>query len=270
MNILFVGDTSGYHSGCRAVVEVIKSQLSDHNIISLPPMHNYPKIAWDTVDWLLCNGEGTMHNNRPAATGTLQLIHLAQSHNIKTALINSVWQNMDKKWRDVIHKLEYFSVRENLSAEHAHVGHGRNPDVFPDLSYYAPIVIEPNNKREVVGQFFDMERPGWAHTTINIFKQEWNQIINILADAPYLYTGRHHELYASCVTKTPFIPHHANSHKLQGIFYSSNIDLPIVNQKFTRDECNEYVYAHESKYKAVFDWMDSFTMPKINTILAQS
>jgi len=270
MNILFVGDTSNYHSGCKVVVELIKSQLQEHSLISLPPMHNYPKVAWETVDWLLCNGEGTMHNNRPAAIGTLLLIKQAQEHNVKTAIINSVWQNMDDSWIKVIKKLQYFSVREQLSAEHARKVHGRMPYILPDLSYFFPVKIIPNNTHEVVGKFFEILTPDWGPVKIDIFNQDWNEIINILASAPYLYTGRHHELYASCVAKTPFIPHKTNSHKLEGLFYSSKTTLPILKNPLSQAECRDYVKKYNKEYKKVFDWLDSFPVPSINKILAQS
>lgn len=270
MNILLLGNTSDYHSGCKAVIQVIESQLADHHIKSFPPMHNYPLIEWDDVDWVICNGEGTMHNNRPAANGTLKLIEQAQLCGKPTAIINSVWQNMDPYWITLIKNLRYFSVRENLSAEHAQTIHERLPDVLPDLSYFAPVEIKPCDNTEVVGQFFDMDSPQWAQTNINIFEQGWNQIVNVLADAHYLYTGRHHELYASCVAKTPFVPHHANSHKLQGIFYSAGASMPILTQPISRIECSEFILKYKDQYPIIFDWMDSFSPVSINTLLAQS
>ena len=270
MNILLLGNTSRYHYGCKAVIQVIESQLAEYNIKSFPPMHNYPQIEWDDIDWVICNGEGTLHNNRPAAIGTLKLIEQAQSYGKHTAIINSVWQNMDPYWTTLIKNLKYFSVRENLSAEHAQTTHQRLPNVLPDLSYFAPVKIEPCNNTEVIGQFFDIDSPTWAQTNINIFEQNWNEIINVLANARYLYTGRHHELYASCVAKTPFIPHHANSHKLQGIFYSAGADMTILSQPITRQECNQYIHDFKDQYSIIFDWMDSFSFVSINTILAQS
>lgn len=251
MNILFVGDTSRYHSGCKAVVEVILEQLQEHEVISISTRHSYPPVDWNTVDLVLCNGEGTMHHNRPAACGTMDLLREAQHNNVDTALINTVWQQMTG-YEDVISRLKLFIVREALSAIH-------NAKIHPDLSYFKKVSIEPYNVEPVVGQFMRQESPAWGKVYCNIFKQTWKELLDTIADAPWVYTGRHHEIYACLRTQTAFVPYPSNSHKLEGLFYSAGARLEIPERLLSEQECIEYVSSNRDEYAKIFDWVESFS-----------
>lgn len=121
---LLVNDTrSEQHLGCQYVVENLfteaeKASFSISDTISVSSK-NYLEECKDKIkacDFLLINGEGSLHHNKERAKGILETAKHANSVGKKAILINTVWQSNS----DLLKYLEYFdfiSCRESLSTK---------------------------------------------------------------------------------------------------------------------------------------------------------
>jgi polysaccharide pyruvyl transferase WcaK-like protein len=226
--------------------------------------------SWDSIDVLVINGEGTLHNNRPSATGILDLAQRAQQHNIPVILINTVWQNMDQHWRTVTDKLYYWSVRDRLSQEYAQEKFGRKPDFYLDLSVAnIPSKTHTTPISVAVGNTFD----GKVYTRFDsvrhsIFDHNWDDFVGILRNTDMYVTGRFHEIMGACAAQTPFIGIHGNSWKVQGLIYSSGIPIPTYDTfDYTYAQTTTFFKHYSSHFKDFYSWFNSQTVLDINTII---
>jgi|LWDU01.1.fsa_nt_gi polysaccharide pyruvyl transferase WcaK-like protein len=258
MKVKVFNDTSNYHSGCREVMRYLYHDLSDcgHDIVN----------TLEEADLVVVNGEGTMHHNERTAQDLLSVLLLAHRSGKKTALVNSVWQRMTitKSIKDMLNA-SYVSVREVLSQnELKKVGVKSN--IHLDVSYFVDVPeIEVTNKDElVVGSFFFREnwRPNDT-PNIDIFKDEWDVIVNTLRCSKHFFTGRHHELYAACKARCPFTVIDGNTHKNFGLIETAKNDGVNVNIILGTKNLSEVDYSktistnrkRESEYEKLFDWM---------------
>ena len=273
MKILLLNTTGHYHAGCQAVMSNIYSQLSGHDIL---PVQNAIGIKWrkewNDVDWVICNGEGTLHHDteREATRGLLQLVREAQQRKLPTAIINALWQDISTDWTDVVHHLDYFSVRECSSRRHAKLTHGRIPDMYPDLSY-TPRELTRNPSGIGVGQLFNgaLELEG---NRCNIFTQTWDELIQSIADSEFFVTGRHHEMYAACIARTPFVVYEGNSWKNQALMKSADASIPVLKwdprNPHTAEELADLVAKSADQYKILWDFLDNFPPQNLKNLLS--
>ena len=145
LKALLLNDTSwDDHHGCQLVVQQIHrfaAQAGIDIIWSSPVGHSWQtdKKLLDclaTIDLCLLNGEGTMHDDAPAALCLLEAVHYFASREIPCFLINSVWQNNDQ----LNHYLKDFSaiyVRDALSQQ-AIQATSLLAQVVPDLTLSWP------------------------------------------------------------------------------------------------------------------------------------
>lgn len=220
-NVLLLNDTSDYHSGSAEVIRNIPHDSS---------LKQPASVNWDSVTHVILNGEGTMHDDNPTAHAWLNLLREAQSRNIPTEIVNTVWQNMHHSTSKILSKCINIEVREKLSqAELSLIG--IKSSVVPDRSLrsHVPYKLYPHTKI-MYGQPFNgnLENPN-NYPTINILTDDWNDIVNRLRNTDILVTGRHHEMYAAIKAGCKFIVKKGNTHKNEGFLVTySNIPTNLT------------------------------------------
>ena len=266
MKFIILNDTRNYHNGSEAVMKYIDRNIieSGHTIIqSVSGNTKLPDLdesLFEEADAVLVNGEGTMHHNLGASTYfLLAKLEEAQLLGKKTCLINSVWQDMTNDYDHVLKALDYFSVREVSSQIELERKHKVEAHQHLDLSYYAPVRKDRYGVFDlVVGQFpyGEQYRPKFARV-IDIFSMDWSKIVNLLTTSNILVTGRHHEMYAACKAKCPFVIMESNTHKNSGLFKSANVNLQTIPMDSTTKDIEEAI-SHMSfaEFGKLFEWMD--------------
>lgn len=267
MKIYVINDTSTYHSGCKAVVDYIKLKLTSqgHEIISMQNAYidqiSSEKI--DECDALVCNGEGTLHHKKKHRI--FDAIEEAQNKGKKTYLVNTVWDRNEGDWQEILSKLDGFIVREVLSQNQVIQEQKTRPIVLPDFSYFCPIdersdFIDFKNE-EVYGSDWFLPNP-FKHDNIewkdlNLRSGSWSYIVKSLKTARIYITGRHHGVYAACKAETLFVPYQHNCHKIEGIFKSAGVNIPISRSKFEVMDAISWAYENKHIYERLFKWMRS-------------
>ena len=264
MNVLLLNDTSSYHSGCKKVIEYIKADIHNcgykliesfgSNVKNIQEAHTFI----DKVDLVILNGEGSMHHNhRETPTKLLEVLGNAKGQGKKTALINTVWQEMKLDDRTIeVLKDSYVSCREIKSAQEFYKNK-IDADIYLDLSYFCDVLpLEYDFSDIVVGRFFGTEYKREDAKVIDIFKDSWDVIVNKLRKANWFITGRHHEMYAACKAKCPFVVVSGNTWKNQALLETAKVSIPFAKRidqiPTLLKECQQY----ESEYDYFFNWMD--------------
>ena len=238
MKICLVNDTRSCHSGSAQVMDNIYALFSDHTIV---------KEAWwkhtNMYDWMVVNGEGTMHDNAYRAIIILKMMRYAKDHGKKVALINTVWQNMHHTECSVVSDIDLITVREIRSYSEIKNLNG-NAMVFPDLSFLFPAEHDKGRtprinpglingmkaaKSITHGEapykiiFYNIDIPMYSIRRGDKF---YNQISDISMLDVYL-TGQHHGVYAALMAGTPFLATPGNTHKIESLFEWAECNIPI-------------------------------------------
>lgn len=178
-------------------------------------MPRWSSKAFEDADLIVVNGEGTMHDNSRMSRFLIDQV-MQQAGSRKIALVNSLWQNMPDQDHALLARLDLLCAREPGSAAQMNV-----PGVItmPDLSFYdIPQVSTLPQAGMIKGTFYrkahvDCELDG----SINIARQDWSTIVNILRQSDALFTGKHHEVYAACVARCPFVVSAIDTHKVAAL-----------------------------------------------------
>lgn len=271
MKVLILNNTSNYHYGCAKVMEYLHRDLVScgHEIVD-SVLGNKSTLV-DTfvnieeADAVIVNGEGTMHHDKPVPHELLNILRNAKKLGKKTALINTVWQSMtlDDEMKDVLRDT-YISVREIMSAEELQKS-DIDVDIHLDLSYFNEVPEKVTPQRNlIVGKFF-MQKD-WRPKdipVIDIFKNDWNTIVNVLRNTEWFVTGRHHELYASCKARCPFSTLAGNTWKNEGLMKTAGVDIPVGAPHLLHSNIPNFIAKCKERrmeYEKLFNWMQ--TQPK--------
>lgn len=257
-------DTSRYHNGCVEVMNFIYDEIDRSE--NLNQIENNAEIV-------LINGEGSMHDNQPRARSLMELIRKSVSRGKNVMLVNSVFQRMElnENERRALAQC-YVSVREINSKRYLEEKFGIDANINLDLSYYrVPENLSQKNvsKSLVVGQKFWRDKQNYRENDetlhrINIFEQSWSEVINEIRQAEVFVTGRHHEMYASCIAETPFIVTEGNTWKNGGLIETAKRDIPDLNIQVldghaTDDEIQTAIDNIDvDAYKQLFEWMKNY------------
>ena len=275
MKILVLNDTS-YHSGCKQVMNVIRSQLAGHEVKFAKKVK---ASVLEEFDVLIINGEGTMHDDAKKAKLLISLAEVAKQQGLKTLLINSVWQNNSVALTSRLTCFNYISVRE-INSKHAITDVIDIPvDVNLDLSFYANTTSQKGPPCTVVTGNYSYKSPTSIanpikvdnfSSSINIFNEDWDSIVTTLRAASVLVTGRHHEMYAACVARCPFVVLEGNTHKNSGLLDTYHLDIPVLPTNASVDEIKQAlqgVHKYDKQFRILFDLMHKKDMPNILDII---
>lgn len=271
--VLLLNNTEHYHAGCKKVIEFFKKEFSNHTLIIPKTLKN---INVNDYDLIILNGEGSMHssNVRPKMIKWLSLLNEAFDKGIKTALVNTVWQNNSPEVTKMLEKISYVSVREIKSKNEILKIINKHIDVFLDLSYYIDPVYSDNVKESniVVGNRY-VDRGSILFNNfgedaqIDIFTEDWNTIVSKLKKSKILITGRHHEMYAACKARCPFVILEGNSHKNQGLIETFNIQIPVLPIDSNINEISRaivWTQNNTEQFENLFNSMESYPAPEFS------
>lgn len=157
---VLVNDTSlVYHYWCQLVSNNIEKWLKENNIQLhkkyfftenwvTKKLLNY--IGDNNIDYVIINGEGSIHHNRPLANELISLWYKVKQKykNIKVVLLNSTIQEMDDK----IELLKFFdliNVRESYSQKYLQKNTIES-FLTPDISIYGQAINNPDKDDSIV------------------------------------------------------------------------------------------------------------------------
>jgi hypothetical protein len=159
---VLLNDTSSkHHYGCRLVVDRIKAHCAATGIeIShcvkvgedwRSPEH-FPHIV--STQMVIVNGEGTLHHSRQKVLGLVSSAQFCHERNIKSFLINSVYQDNSDEIADMVRLFDLVFVRETRSQE-ALAAQGIRAQVVPDMSLSLPFSTAEYGGRRTGNIFTD-------------------------------------------------------------------------------------------------------------------
>ena len=244
MKTLLLNDTSSYHYGCKQVVSTF---TFDHSIKT----DNYASvdaIDYSQYDKVILNGEGTMHHSSNIGYIFLNGLLRAQQAGCQTELLNTVWQQMPD--HPALKQCNRIVVRERNSHNELKEMHGIDSEIKPDRSMIPAVEYKEYKHVEIYrGQYFNRERKN-DYPEINIFKQEWDEVVNRLRHSNLLLTGRHHEMYAAIKARCKFIVCKGNSWKNEGLLNQFGLDTDMsiedaLSNKYSTNFEELFDYCHE-------------------------
>lgn len=269
MNILILNDTSKYHNGSLQVINVLKKYFEGHNVILTKKAK---ELYLKDIDFLVINGEGTMHDDAKKVKSMLNLATYAKRNlQIKTALVNSVWYNNSQHLTEQLKYFDYIGVREILSKKAIQDVIKKEVNVHLDLSFFVDVPwIKYDSKSIVTGNYYLDGKSRKLITGVgedgyvDIFSEDWNTIVNKLRHSKVLVTGRHHEMYAACKARCPFIIIDGNTHKNSGLFETFNVKLKTIDRTSSLDDIKKAINnMNLEEYNKLFEKMSKESFPKI-------
>src|SRR6185312_8342 len=124
------------HHGCTLVCTQINALAAEAGINVanwLPLSTSLKKTDWSKLDFVIVNGEGTLHHDRAGARAIAELGTSLARISVPAYLINTVYQDNSLSIAAGVEKFRGIWVRESLSAS-AVRAHGLSSTVVPDLS----------------------------------------------------------------------------------------------------------------------------------------
>lgn len=259
--IKMLGDHSSYHGGSAAAYNSICTEIINCGNIIVDDDDD------DDYDLLVVNGEGSMHHGSGGFKKKINLIARALDSNKRVYLINTVWQDNPPDSLELLKRCEQVVVREVLSQEELE-RNGVKSRVFIDQSYHEYIdenVPYLDYKGAVVFTDFwskDFDcfvklTSKWAQKFhyLDMQSMSWSSIVKSLRTASLLVTGRHHAVYAACKAETPFIAMRGNTHKIEGLIKTANVDIPVFSRFDNLKECVVEGISSDKEYFKLFEWM---------------
>lgn len=269
--ILLLNNTESFHSGSLQVINFLKKHLSHYHI----DLNQKIKILDpQSYDLIILNGEGTLHDDSKKVKSYMSFLSNASDLGVKTFLVNAVWQNNSKEYCEILKKIDYIGVREIKSKKEIlkHITID-NIDIDLDLSYYIDVekilfpktnIISGNyyvSGKESTKLIKNVGEDGY----IDIFNDSWNNIVNKLRMSNLLITGRHHEMYAACKARCPFIVIDGNTHKNTGLLETFGVNIPTLQQNCSLEEINQSINSipqYKDQFLKLFDRMEQHPFPK--------
>jgi len=238
MRAIVFNNTCRFHHGSAAVMRVLHDALTRAGIEITQSVYgntrkfekrfpSWDDAAFDAADLIVINGEGTMHDDSGMSAFLMDKV-LAKAGHRKTALVNSLWQNMSPHYTRMLQDLDLVTAREPASAQAMEL---ESAIVIPDLSYFDVPPRSPLPPGGLVkGTFYRRAHAKMScDTTVDVTTQDWAHLVNSLRAADALFTGKHHEVYAACIARCPFVVSAINTHKVSALGQLIDRELPIVH-----------------------------------------
>ncbi|NRG16717.1 polysaccharide pyruvyl transferase family protein [Rhizobiales bacterium] len=262
VNVQLFGDHSQYHCGSWAVIEVIKNMITENNKI----------VSDNNYDILIVNGEGSMHHDTPHHKAKMNKIKEAIELDRKVFLVNTVWQDNNSEYDEILKNIDGITTREILSQQNLYLRHGIESTVFPDLSLQLEIDDSAEHadvKGHPTTNDFLAQGFGFVRITEGIFSDfpfldmkllPWSTLVKTLRTSSLLITGRHHGVMAACKAKTPFAALAGNTHKIEGFIKTSGINIRVAHNPRELLTVANWAKKNKSAYDEFFEWVDE--LPK--------
>ncbi len=146
MKTLLINDTSKVnHFGCKILNANLNSIFKKKKINIIKRCFNAEsykislnKIKNKKFDYVIINGEGTMHHDQKEFINIVNLSNFFFERKIPVYLINATVQNISQKYIKVFRKFKKIYVRESLSKIFLNK-FGINSKIVPDLIFYKKI-----------------------------------------------------------------------------------------------------------------------------------
>lgn len=258
------GDHGKVHAGCRAVWSVLSDWAASQGELA-------PRGS--PYDILVVNGEGSMHHDTRTYRRKMALLAEALDRGKRAWLVNSVWQDNPPEAGAMLRRLEGVRVRETMSrAALAEIG--ISATAAPDLSYFAALSEPTSEATDFTGAVAvtDFHAPQLGHFVratsgpmakapfFDLGAQNWSDGVSSLRTASAVVTGRHHVVYAACRARIPFVPIAGNTHKIEGLFRSAGVTIPMFEPRDALTDGIAWARDHGEVYAALFAWLDGFTL----------
>lgn len=268
--VYFMNDTSGEdHAGCKAVIRSLLSELRDCKIIG---RHKVGEMSvddrqFDSADWIVVNGEGTIHHNAPKGEFLLSTIARAQDAGKKTALVNAVYQQTANNHPGVLAKLDLFTVREARSFRLARE-HGGNPSMRLDSACDRRLLTDGTPIHGLPSIAYGATHPDApTHGAISPnfgLSAPFDDIVATLRTIDVYVTGQHHGVCAAALAKCIFVPLESNSHKISGLIEWSGCPIPVIKSAAANiPEAIEWARDHRRTYEMFFEWFDDWDVTRL-------
>lgn len=278
--IYLMNDTSrDRHAGCRAVMESIRNELKHCSIIKTHHVGEFciDRAAMEEADWVLVNGEGTIHHNVPKAEFLMLGLKVAQDLGKRTALVNALYQQNVCVYRDVLAKLDYFTVRETCSASAARKHRGK-PLIRLDSAADRKLSrtgTPIRGKSEVLFGSTHPEAPTHGllrdvapESFVDMHSGEFWDIVATLREAHVYVTGQHHGIYAAALARCPFVALEGNSHKISGLMSWSGFPIPVIADSVgSVADGLKWVEGNKSMFMEFFDWFEEQDVTRLENVL---
>jgi hypothetical protein len=239
--VYLLNDTSAVHAGSRAVMAALGRMLAHTRVVGRHRVNTdaIDGTGWSGADWIVVNGEGTIHHNQPTGRFLLDQLDRAQREGKRTALLNALFQQEPPCAAGVLARLDHFSVREIASAASARAC-GGDPGVRLDLcaAHYRQLPPLPPSRRLPpvnVGYQHDGAGLGFRLTDLGHpyygLDDDFAVIIANLRATRLYITGQHHGVYAAGLAGIPFVAVRSNSHKIEGLIAWSGLPIPVCSTR---------------------------------------
>jgi len=269
--VYLLNDTSREHVGSKAASYVIKSAIRKNYRLYAKHFTNTP-VDYDILkasNIVVINGEGTMHHDTSRSIILMTAIRRAIKMNKQVHLVNTVWQDMHRKWTRILNKVDSIVVREPRSKAALEDIGVNNVEIYPDIcvGLKAKKVKPQINFRgkvvvgDSVRKFNDMplkdDRVFRRTPNYNIPRDNWAHFIAVLKTIGVYVTGRHHGIYACCAAKTPFVAFKSNTHKMEGLLEWAGSSIPILDNPKDAPSAIRWAKDNQEEYDKLFKWMRS-------------
>lgn len=272
--VVLINDTSNEsHIGCDTVISNIKSLCSQRDIEIIKTFHrkSLPIDFTKDMDLIIINGEGSCHDYY-GRTWLCPLL-LSIPPNIKTVLINSVWNNMGQV--EGIEKLSIIAFRESNSfnsfkKDYPNIKAIIVPDVVFALELNQNIgcgdsvmhgITETLSK--VSDNYFPLQYS--KQSKIKIFNTKSVQDYLLWLKSLDLYiTGRFHGVCLASLARIPFLAMPSNAQKIEGMLKDMGCEELLIKSVTeieakkliaieAGDKINTYVLTAKNKINELFD-----------------
>lgn len=257
--VRLINDCSAYHVGSALVSRELRRKIRESGLAEQEPAQIY-----------LVNGEGTLHCDFPGVARIQQAIE-SRPQGSKLVIVNSLWSRMTRRFSGV----SLAVARESLSAAQMQQD-GMAAEVLriPDVSLccqHQPehrggggLVVLDSVTPAVSGWLRELAREHGGHfVKMCEWKESAEALIDLLAGADAVVTGRFHGIMLAILAGTPFAVAPSNSWKSRGFMEDSGfaehyhkdklaVQAALHDNRFARVDRAAFLPEVERQWREVF------------------
>lgn len=220
MNVRFLNDCSSYHAGSLLAAREMRRKMAEAGMVEQEPACLY-----------VVNGEGTLHDDGPGAR-RLQKAIRRRPQGAQVCVINAVWQRMTLALEGVTMAV----ARESLSAGEMRAD-GLCADVrtVPDIALCCPhrpehrggegLVVVDSVVPKVSAWLAEVAAAlGARFLRLREWKDTPEALIDLMAGADGVVTGRYHGAVFAMLAGAPFMTVPSNTWKTEGMMRDMGVE----------------------------------------------